>query len=71
MVNPWCWRTYDQKELDFVEESGGGFAGFEFKRSGGPARGAKPFKASYLDSSVEVIHPGDVWDHAGVREWNT
>lgn len=64
--NPWFWRTYDQKELDFVEESGGRFAGFEFKWSGGVARGAKTFLASYPGSSVEVIEPGNVWDFAGV-----
>jgi hypothetical protein len=39
MVNPWFWRTYDQKELDFVEESGGRFAGFEFKCGGESTRG--------------------------------
>jgi len=66
MVNPWFWRTYDQKELDFVEESGGRFVGFEFKWGGGSARGAKAFQASYPASTVEVIEPGNVWDFAGV-----
>jgi predicted AAA+ superfamily ATPase len=66
MVNSWFWRTYDQKELDFVEESGGRFAGFEFKWGGASARGAKAFQAAYPDSAVEVIAPGNVWDFAGV-----
>jgi predicted AAA+ superfamily ATPase len=66
LVNPWFWRTYDQKELDFVEESGGRFAGFEFKWGGGPARGAKAFQASYPASTVEVIEPDNIWDFAGV-----
>jgi hypothetical protein len=66
LVNPWFWRTYDQKELDFVEEGGGRFAGFEFKWGGGSARGAKPFLASYPGSTVEVIEPGNVWHFAGV-----
>ena len=66
LVNPWFWRTYDQKELDFVEESGGRFAGYEFKWGGGSARGAKPFVALYPLSTVEVIEPGTVWDFAGV-----
>lgn len=68
MVNPWFWRTYDQKELDFVEESGGRFAGFEFKWGGGSARGAKLFLASYPASTVEVIEPGNIWDFAGVKQ---
>ncbi len=64
-MNPWFWRTYDQKELDFVEESGGQFAGFGFKWGGGVARGAKAFQASYPGSTVEVIGPENVWDFAG------
>jgi predicted AAA+ superfamily ATPase len=67
MVKPWFWRTYDQKELDFVEESGGRFAGFEFKWGGGSARGVKPFLESYPGSTVLVIGPGNVWDFAGVK----
>jgi predicted AAA+ superfamily ATPase len=66
MVNPWFWRTYDQKELDFVEESGGAFAGFEFKWGSGSARGARPFLAAYPGSTVQVIEPANVWDFAGV-----
>lgn len=66
LVNPWFWRTYDQKELDFVEESGGKLAGFEFKWGGGSARGARTFQASYPGSTVEVIGPDNVWDFAGV-----
>ena len=30
-VNAFFWRTYDQKEVDYVEESGGEILGFEFK----------------------------------------
>lgn len=66
MVNPWFWRTYDQKELDFVEESGGRFAGYEFKWGGGSARGAKAFLATYPGSTAEVIEPANIWDFAGL-----
>ena len=66
MFNPWFWRTNDEKELDFVEESGGRFTGFEFKSGGGSAGGAKAFQASFPGSTVEVIEPGNVWDFAGV-----
>jgi len=64
------WRNYDQKELDFVEEGGGRFDGFELKWSGGSARGAKAFLPWYPESSVEVIEPGNVWDFAGVKGGN-
>ncbi|MBN8246914.1 MAG: DUF4143 domain-containing protein, partial [Verrucomicrobia bacterium] len=66
LVNPWFWRTYDQKELDLVEESDGKFAGFEFKWGHAPARGARAFVAAYPGSAVAVIEPGNVWDFAGV-----
>ncbi len=53
-------------ELDLVEESGGKFAGFEFKWGSASARGAKAFVTAYPGSTVEVIKPGTVWDFAGV-----
>lgn len=33
MVNAYFWRTYGQKEVDYVEEEGGQVKGFEFKWS--------------------------------------
>lgn len=30
-VNSYFWRTYDKKEIDYVEETGGEISGFEFK----------------------------------------
>lgn len=32
-VNIYFWRTYDQKEIDYVEESGGKISGYEIKYS--------------------------------------
>jgi predicted AAA+ superfamily ATPase len=66
LVNPWFWRTYDQKELDYVEESGGKFEAFEFKWGEGRARGAKHFTALYPGSTVTVIDRTTIWDFAGV-----
>ena len=33
LVNSYFWRTYEQKEIDYVEESGGKITGYEFKYS--------------------------------------
>ena len=66
LVNAWFWRTYDQKELDWVEEGGGKFAGYEFKWGSASARGAKAFLASYPGSTVEVVNQDNVWGFAGV-----
>jgi len=34
-VNTFFWRTYDKKEIDYIEESGGVITGYEFKYSAG------------------------------------
>jgi uncharacterized protein len=57
------WRTYDQQELDWVEESGKNLAGFEFKWNmkkvpKAPAAWSK----AYPDASFDVIHPGNYLD---------
>ena len=67
MVNSWFWRTYDQKEIDFVEESGGQFHGFEFKWGGGrKIRSANAFKSLYPESSLTLIDRDTIWSFAGV-----
>lgn len=54
--NRYFWRTYDQKEVDYVEERDGVVSGFEFtwneKRTKKPPR---EFIQAY-DASVTVIH---------------
>ncbi len=66
LVNSWFWRTYDQKEIDWVEESDGKFAGFEFKWGRKSAsRGSGEFKATYPGSVVDIINPDTIWDFAG------
>jgi uncharacterized protein len=66
LVNPWFWRTYDQQEIDYVEESGGQFAGFEFKWGRGKAHGAKAFAGLYPGGTVTTITPENIWRFAGV-----
>ena len=47
-VNSWFWRTYDQKEIDYIEEEGGKLKAFEFKlKSGGNLKTMKEFKQIY------------------------
>jgi predicted AAA+ superfamily ATPase len=40
LVNAYFWRTYDQKEIDCIEEHGGKLHGYEFKWQGGEIRRA-------------------------------
>ncbi len=57
IVNNYFWRTYDQQEIDWVEERGGKLYGYEFKWH--PKRKVKAPGAwlkQYQDSAFEVLH---------------
>ena len=58
MVNAYFWRTYDQKEIDYLEESGGRLNGYEFKWQDAPLRRAvrDEFLRAYPGASLTVIH---------------
>lgn len=55
--NRYFWRTYDQKEIDLIEEQGNQLAGFEFKwRSGAIKKSVKrTFQNAYPQSSLQTI----------------
>lgn len=60
-VNSYFWRTYDQKEIDYVEESGGKIRGYEFKWNKLKSYTApKDFIASYK-GTVEKIDKDNYW----------
>lgn len=56
------WRTTDQKEIDFIEESGGSLRGFECKWSDGRSTGAHRFAKLYPGSKVDVITRANALD---------
>ncbi|MFA7252376.1 MAG: ATP-binding protein [Candidatus Paceibacterota bacterium] len=53
--NIFFWRTYDQKEIDYIEESGGKMSGFEFKWSDQKWKKPLGFLESYQDSTATLI----------------
>jgi len=55
-TNNYFWRTYDQKEIDLVEESGGQISGFEIKWDGDirPAT-KKEFLRAYPSAKLKCI----------------
>jgi hypothetical protein len=60
------WRTYDGKEIDYVEERDGGLFGFECKWSGG--RRVKPpakWLASYPEATFALVTPDNYLDFVG------
>jgi predicted AAA+ superfamily ATPase len=66
-VNMYFWRTYQQKEIDLIEEAGGKLSAFEFKWN--PVAKQKiphEFLAGYPGSSFELIHPKNYFSFSGI-----
>ena len=58
-VNTYFWRTYDQQEIDLVEESGTDLAAFEFKWNKSKVKIPTAWKNNYADATFEVICKDD------------
>lgn len=62
-TNNYFWRTYDQQELDWLEEKGEELAGFEFKWSETKkAKVPAAFAKAYPDATFEVINKNNYLD---------
>ena len=55
-VNTFFWRTYDQQEIDLIEESGANLAAFEFKWNKNKVKIPTAWKNHYAESTFDVIH---------------
>lgn len=64
-ANRFFWRTYDQKEIDYLEERDGKLFGYEMKWSDGQARAPKAFLEAYPDSEFKVITRDNYLDILG------
>jgi predicted AAA+ superfamily ATPase len=56
LPNSYFWRTYDQQEIDLVEEKDGELNAFEFKWAGDKAKIPIAFAKAYPEANFEVIH---------------
>ncbi|MBI5700465.1 ATP-binding protein [Candidatus Saganbacteria bacterium] len=56
LSNVYFWRTYDQKEVDLVEEREGKLFGYEFKWGDKKARKPKLWLQTYTNATYEVIN---------------
>jgi len=61
-VNAFFWRTYDQKEIDLIEEKGGKLTGYEFKWAESRTRIPQQFVNAYPDSNYVVINRENYFD---------
>jgi len=56
-ANNYFWRTYDQKEIDFVEERAGKLFAYEIKWKKKTLKAPKLWTDAYPNSTFDVIHP--------------
>jgi uncharacterized protein len=62
-VNTYFWRTYDQKEIDYIEEKDGHLTCFEFKYAeGSTGKFPAEFSETYPNSSFKVITSGNFYE---------
>jgi len=54
--NNYFWRTWEQKEVDWVEERDGKLFGYEFKWKSKPRKSCAAWKENYPDASLEIIN---------------
>lgn len=56
MVNNYFWRTYDQREVDWVEEAGGRLVGYEFKWSQAKSRHRASWQAAFPGARFTLVN---------------
>ncbi len=61
-ANYYFWRTYDQKEIDLIEERGGGLCGYEFKWQQDKTKPPADWLVNYPGATFEVITKGNFLD---------
>lgn len=59
---PYFWRTYDQQELDWVEEADGQLGAFEMKWNTNRVRFPRAFQTAYPSASLSVVNPDNYLD---------
>jgi len=62
VVNNYFWRTWDQKEVDFVEEREGKLFGYEFKYSPTKKGSPKDFLIAYPNASYTTVNSENYLD---------
>ncbi len=63
--NNYFWRTYDQKEIDFIEERGGSIYGYEIKWGGAKSKLPKEWAEAYKNAEFKTINRDNYLDFIG------
>lgn len=63
LTNQYFWRTYDQKEIDYIEEYGGNLFAYEFKwNDNKKVKAPKNWTENYKDAEFQVITLKNYWN---------
>jgi len=68
--NNFFWRTYDQKEVDMVEERGGKLFGYEFKLKAKTFKAPRLWTETYKNAKFKVVDRENFLDFLLDREMN-
>lgn len=55
-ANNYFWRTWDKKEIDWIEEREGKLFGYEFKFTSDKSKHAESFVSSYPNAVIEAVN---------------
>ncbi len=62
-IKSYFWRTYDQQEIDLIEENNGKLNAFEFKwNASKKSRIPVAFEKAYSEASYEIVNPNNYLD---------
>lgn len=61
-ANNYFWRTWDQQEIDFVEERDGNLFGYEFKYGDKKVKVPRLWKETYPEAKFEVVNKDNYLD---------
>ena len=61
-ANNYFWRTWDQKEVDFIEEREGRLFGYEFKWGSGKVKPAREWLETYAGAEFAIVNPENYLD---------
>jgi uncharacterized protein len=64
-VNNFFWRTYDQQEIDWIEEREGQLFGYEMKWGQSSVKPPSAWRSAYPQAHFKVIHPDNFRDFIG------
>ncbi|MCX6270917.1 MAG: ATP-binding protein [Bacteroidetes bacterium] len=62
LVNSYFWRTYDQQEIDYIEERDSNLTATEIKWKNPNHKTPKAWKENYPEAGFQVIHQGNYLD---------